>query len=64
MKTIRIRIKATGRVIEYVPSVARAMVAGGTAEYVDGGMESAMLAPAPERAVAPDQNPPKRKKGK
>ena len=42
---IRVRIKATGQVLDMVPTVARAMIAGGTAEPVkNDSVETATLA--------------------
>lgn len=41
---IRVRIKATGQVQDMIPQVARAMIAGGTAEEVkDEQIETAAL---------------------
>jgi hypothetical protein len=64
-------------VIEVIPPVAAARVAGGTADYLEEeetkpaisqasleGAQSAKLAGAPERAVSRAQNPPARGKGK
>jgi len=68
---IKMRIKATGQVLDLVPSVARAMFHGGTAELVDvedaermrppAGAETASVEPRAERAVARAQAPPKKK---
>lgn len=45
MKLVRVRIKATGHVQDLIPSVAAAMLAGGTAEAVkDESVETATLA--------------------
>ena len=60
MQMIRIRIKATGQVTEMVPDVARTMILGGTAEEVKT-IESMSVA-AGERAVAPAQAGPAKKK--
>ena len=62
MPYMRVRIKATGQVIEVIPSVGRAMVAGGTAEEVrdEPAAETAALDPG-EKAVTSAQKPPKRK---
>lgn len=35
MNCVRVRIRATGQVLEMVPDVAAAMITGGTAERVD-----------------------------
>jgi hypothetical protein len=53
-RAIRIRVRATGQVIEMVPDVARAMILGGTAEEVKSTPETMTLAGA-ETAVAPPQ---------
>ena len=70
-KLVKIKLRGSGLVIEVIPPVAAARVAGGTAEYVDqpeatklqrdGGPETAAMT-QPERAVSREQNPPKRKK--
>jgi hypothetical protein len=58
-----LRVKATGQVQEFIPAVARAMLAGDTAELVDRktgqiiGAESARIERAIERAVSMSQNP-------
>jgi hypothetical protein len=54
MQMIKVRIKATGQIQEMIPNVARAMIAGGTAELVEEKVETSSLKPA-ERAVAPGQ---------
>ena len=54
MQMIKVRIKATGQVQDMIPNVARAMIAGGTAELVEETTESAAIEPG-ERAVAPGQ---------
>ena len=60
---IRIRIKATGQVTEMIPSVARAMILGGTAEEVKSKpIESMAVTSSVERAVAPAQAGPAKKK--
>jgi len=57
----RLKIKATGQVEEFAPAVARAMLAGGTAELVETGS----IDPSPEHAVAPAQTKkPKAKSGR
>ncbi len=58
-----VRILATGQILEMVPSAARAMINGGTAELVtpDKGTETTTAVPRSEKAVGPGQNPPKRK---
>ena len=51
-------MKASGQVLDAIPGVARAMLYGGTAELVtDSGeiVETEMIDPAAERAVAPEQ---------
>ena len=48
---IRVRIKATGQVLDMVPATAERMIVGGTATRV----ENMAVAPAAERAVAPAQ---------
>jgi len=58
-REIRIRVRATGQVIDMVPDVARAMLNIGTAERV----ESAMLGHA-ETAVAPAQSIPAKGRGR
>jgi hypothetical protein len=72
---ILVRLKATGIVQEFIPDVARAMIAGGTAELVDRrgkdpavqirpAIETAALEHSQQAAIAPAQNPPKRRGGK
>lgn len=68
----KIRLRGSNRVIEVIPAVAAARVAGGTADYADElpaknieqaaleGAQSARLEGAPERAVSPEQAPPAR----
>jgi uncharacterized protein YggE len=55
-KLVTCRIRATGQVGEFLPDVARAMLASGIAEEVgvprSAHPESAMVQPAQERAVA------------
>jgi hypothetical protein len=58
MQMIKVRIRATGQVLEMVPNVAQRMIAGGTAVAVT---ESMAVAPAAERAVAPAQAGPVKK---
>ena len=68
---VKIKLRGSGIVIEVIPLVAAARVAGGTAEYVESevtklardwqGPETTAMA-QPERAVGREQNPPKRKK--
>lgn len=74
---MKIRITAgrgVGTVIDAIPAVANAMIAGGTAVAIDpsddlkrnvgpGAPETTALDPG-ERAISPAQNPPKRKMGK
>jgi hypothetical protein len=65
MKPTRVRIRASGQVIEMVPAVARAMILGGTAVEVDENgrpVESMTLEQTGERAVAPAQRRPPLKK--
>jgi hypothetical protein len=58
-----IRIKSTGQVTEMVPDVARAMLSSGMADEVTPRpIESMAVAPAAERAVAPAQAGPAKKK--
>lgn len=58
----KVRIKATGQVVDMVPSVANRMIAGGTAELVESKtIESQAVAPRAERTVAPAQAGPARK---
>lgn len=54
MKLVTLRIRATGQVEEFVPDVARAMLASGIAEEISRSTQpqSAMVAPAAERAVS------------
>jgi hypothetical protein len=54
MKMIRVRIRATGQVLDMAPAPARAMILGRTAEEVPSS-ESMAVAPIAERAVAPAQ---------
>ena len=62
MNHIRVRIKESGQVLDMVPDVARAMLAGGTAERADlGSIESQAVEPRSERAVAPAQAGPQKK---
>jgi hypothetical protein len=58
-RMIRVRIKASGQVLEMAPHPARAMILGGTAEEVKS--ESMAVAPAVECAVAPAQAEPAKK---
>lgn len=57
-----IRIRSTGQVTEMVPDVARAMITSGMAEEVKAQPESMAVDPAGERAVAPAQAGPAKKK--
>lgn len=59
MQMIRVRIRASGQVLDMVPIVARRMIAGGTAEEVP--TESMAVSPRLERAVAPAQSGPSKK---
>lgn len=62
MKMIRVRIRATGQVLEMVPSVAQRMIAGKTAEEVSNEpMESMAVAHQAERAVSAAQAGPAKK---
>ena len=64
MPMIRVRVKATGQVLDMVPEVAKRMIAGGTAErinLVDSPVESMAVAPEAERAVVPAQAGPRKK---
>lgn len=59
---IRVRIKATGQIVDLLPAVARARVAGGTAELVEDKLsETAAVEPRAEAAVTAEHKPPKRK---
>jgi hypothetical protein len=71
----KIRLRGSNRVIEVIPAVAAARVAGGTADYVNdlpaaigqaslAGAQSARLQGSPERAVSPAQDPPAKNKRK
>ena len=62
MGFITIRIKETGQVTEMLPEVARAMIAGGTAEPLE--TESMAVVPSAEHAVAPAQAGPTKKPGR
>ena len=64
MQMIKVRIRATGQVTDMVPNVARRMIAGGTAEEVKKVpvAESMAVSPVAERAVAPAQAGPSKKK--
>ena len=55
---IKVRVKATGQIVEMIPSVARAMLQGGTVEEV---IETAMVDPQAEKAVTRAKNPEPRK---
>lgn len=46
MNLIRVRVRESGQVLDMVPDVARAMIAGGTAVSVGQVAESAMVKPA------------------
>lgn len=61
-KLVTLRVRATGQVGEFLPDVARAMLASGIAEEISRSRqpESAMLEPAHERAVS--QTVPRKKK--
>jgi hypothetical protein len=54
----KVRIRATGQIVELIPRVAEAMLSGGTAEEV---VETTMVNPREETAVAPAQNPQPKK---
>lgn len=69
---IRVRIKATGQVLDMVPANARAMILGGTAIEIDregkpveakteSQVETAAIDLDAERADAPAQHPQKKK---
>lgn len=63
MQMVRVRVKATGQVLDMIPDVARRMIAGGTAEAIANSgtpIESMTLAQA-QTAVAPQQTGPRRK---
>jgi hypothetical protein len=66
MPMVRVRIKATGQVLDIIPDVARRMIAGRTAEEVSATVvsqapiESMTLGQA-QTAVAPQQAGPRRK---
>lgn len=67
MNHIRVRIKESGQVLDMVPDVARAMIAGGSAVSVGQVAtpkqpESAMLQPRAEQALS--QRKPAAKKGR
>jgi hypothetical protein len=53
-KLVTVRIRATGQVSEFLPEVARSMLASGVAEEVTRSAqpESAMVRPAQEKAVS------------
>lgn len=57
MNHIRVRIRASGQVLDMVPAVATAMILGGTAEEVKAPPETMAVAPIAERAVTPAQSP-------
>lgn len=62
MQMTRVQIKATGQVLDMIPSVAKRMIAGGTAEeYKPKAIESQVVAPRAERAVATAQAGPTKK---
>ena len=53
MQMTKVRIRATGQVIDMVPDVARAMINGGTAEELKNPVvESQAVTGGAERAVA------------
>jgi hypothetical protein len=54
LKLVTCRIRATGQVGEFLPDVARAMLASGVAEEIarSAKPESAMVRPAAEQAVS------------
>lgn len=61
-KLIRVRIKGTGQILDLVPHVARARIAGGTAELLEEpAAETAALDPSTEQAVTSAHKPPKKK---
>jgi hypothetical protein len=59
---VRVRIKASGQIVELIPNVAQAMLMGQTAVRVDengeeiSSAETAMLDPTREKSVSPAQN--------
>ena len=57
MQLTKVRIRATGQVLDMVPDVARAMINGGTAEEVKKSVESMAVAGGAERAVAAAHSP-------
>lgn len=71
---VKIRLRGSNRVIVVIQAIAKARVAGGTADYVEDsppvaqakleGAQSARLEGAPERAVSRAQNPPAKNRGK
>lgn len=59
---IRVRIKATGQIVDLVPAVARARISGGTAESLEENKaETTALEPRAETAVTAEHKPPRRK---
>ena len=59
MRLIRVRIKATGQVLDMIPSVANAMIAGRTAEKVGTQgelIENAAIDRSKSAAIAPAQH--------
>jgi hypothetical protein len=59
---VRVRIKASGQIVELIPSVAQAMLVGQTAVRVDengeevSGAKTAALNPVREKSISPAQN--------
>jgi hypothetical protein len=63
MELTVVRIKATGQIVGLIPSVAEAMLRGGTAEEVKPVQpETAMLQPEPEKAVTRQEDPRPRRR--
>jgi hypothetical protein len=61
----KIRVKASGQILEVLPAVARAMLAGGTAELFEAKkVETASIDPSAERAVGSPQDKEPRKPNK
>ena len=64
MLMTKVRIRASGQVLDMVPDVARAMILGGTAEEVKAAQpktETMAVAPIAEHAVASPQTPKKKR---
>jgi hypothetical protein len=67
MQLTRVRVRASGQVVDMVPSVATAMILGGTAEQLDSDgnvvarTESMTVPAGVERAVTPQAVVPRPK---